>query len=238
MCFIYSKVFIFLSMQSTHVKLYRRLLIIFLACAVFLSGCISKTTTSAPFMNTTAKGALTGIVAGATMSTISGIPAPFAIAVGGVAGTIIGYDISKREQSYEILNKRLDNRYVNVFYLGQQITVVVSSDRLFYEGTARLHRSEYPTLSLIAEYIRQFRTEGLHVGAYTSKSKDPKRDVALTEQQAQSVVQFLWREGVNARMITGLGYGSTLPIANEDSINGQVANRRIEIQFQWIPKDA
>lgn len=146
--------------------------------------------------------------------------------------------LAKKEKGYEILNNRLDNRYVSIIYLGQQVTIVLASDRMFFEGTPRLRRSEHATLSLIAQFIRQFKTDGIHVGAYTSKSLDKRRDVALTEQQAKNIMQNLWKEGLGTTMISGLGYGSSMPIANDDSLNGQIANRRVEIQFQWIPKDA
>lgn len=203
-----------------------------------LSACMSKTSTSAPFLTTTTKSTATGAVAGAALTSVAGLPVAFGAAVGGVAGTIIGHDISKRELPFEILSKQLDHRYVRLITLGQQITFVVSADRLFYEGTPRLRRSEYATLSLIAKYIRQFKTEGVHVGAFTDKSGNPARDVALTEQQAQSVMHFLWKETVGTPILTGLGYGSSLPIANDRSIDGKLENRRVEIQFQWIDKTA
>lgn len=206
--------------------------------SILLTACVSKTSTSAPFLTTTTKGTIAGATAGAMVGSLGGIPGVFGAAVGGAAGTIIGHDISKRELPFEILNQQLDHRYVRLITLGQQITFVVSTDRLFYEGTPRLRRSEYATLSLIAKYIRQFKTEGVHVAAFTSRSGNPAREIALTEQQAQNVLHFLWKEKLGSPILTGMGYGSSLPIASDNSIDGRIENRRIEIQFQWIAKVA
>lgn len=204
---------------------------------IMLSSCISKTSTDAPFLTTTAKSSIVGATAGAMVGSLGGLPGAFGAAIGGAAGIIIGNDISKRELPFEILNQQLDHRYVRVITLGQQITFVIQADRLFYEGTPRLRRAEYPTLSLVAKFIRQFKTEGVHVAAFTNRTGNPAREVALTEQQARNILRFMWKEQLGSPIMTARGYGSSLPIASDDSVNGQLDNRRIEIQFQWIARN-
>jgi OOP family OmpA-OmpF porin len=50
----------------------------------------------------------------------------------------------------------------------------------------------------------------------------------LSERRAQAVADYLVRGGLPANRFTAAGYGSTQPIAGNDSDEGKAQNRRID----------
>src|SRR5450759_1683694 len=54
-------------------------------------------------------------------------------------------------------------------------------------------------------------------------------NLKLSQQRADSVVSYLVKEHhIDASRLTAVGYGDTRPIADNDTIEGQEANRRID----------
>ena len=59
-----------------------------------------------------------------------------------------------------------------------------------------------------------------------SKSKNQK----ISEQRAREVFEYLIKKGVQNKMYFK-GYGSILPIATNDTPEGQAKNRRVEFEI-------
>jgi outer membrane protein OmpA-like peptidoglycan-associated protein len=51
----------------------------------------------------------------------------------------------------------------------------------------------------------------------------------LSEHRAGSVRDYLVQEGVATNSVTAKGFGSTLPVASNDSSAGRQENRRVEL---------
>ena len=50
----------------------------------------------------------------------------------------------------------------------------------------------------------------------------------LSEKRAQAVVDYLVKAGLPPSRFTAVGYGSTQPVAGNDTDEGKAQNRRIE----------
>ena len=50
----------------------------------------------------------------------------------------------------------------------------------------------------------------------------------LSDRRAQAVADYLVRSGLPADRFTAVGYGSTQPVAANDTDEGKAQNRRIE----------
>ena len=120
--------------------------------------------------------------------------------------------------------------------MGRKLLFRLSSDRLFYEGTAHIRKREHVTLDLIAAYIRHFKakTGVVQVLAFTNHTGKDQMEIALTEQQAHNVVAYLSQDNVrDVPLITGLGCGNRLLISNDHTDQGKRDNRRLEITLDW-----
>ena len=70
----------------------------------------------------------------------------------------------------------------------------------------------------------------IEIGGHTDNVGDEEANRIISEQRAQSVVDWLTQRGISTGRLIAKGYGSTRPLAsNDDEANGRELNRRIEI---------
>jgi OOP family OmpA-OmpF porin len=53
--------------------------------------------------------------------------------------------------------------------------------------------------------------------------------MALSKRRAETVAKYLVTEGIHADRMTAVGFGTSDPIASNDTEDGRAKNRRIEI---------
>jgi outer membrane protein OmpA-like peptidoglycan-associated protein len=70
----------------------------------------------------------------------------------------------------------------------------------------------------------------IEVSGHTDVTGDPAQNFALSQRRANSVRLYLIERGVLDDRITAQGFGSTRPIAPNNTPAGQAANRRIEFR--------
>ena len=68
------------------------------------------------------------------------------------------------------------------------------------------------------------------ISGHTDNQGLAENNLVLSEKRAQSVVDYLVSNGIDAGRLEAKGYGETRPLAsNDDEINGRELNRRIEV---------
>jgi outer membrane protein OmpA-like peptidoglycan-associated protein/uncharacterized protein YidB (DUF937 family) len=67
----------------------------------------------------------------------------------------------------------------------------------------------------------------IEVGGHTDNTGDASANMVLSQQRAEAVRQVLVGFGVNPAMLTAKGYGSSQPVASNDTPEGRFQNRRI-----------
>jgi OOP family OmpA-OmpF porin len=71
-------------------------------------------------------------------------------------------------------------------------------------------------------------TVNIEVAGHTDADGDNASNQTLSEKRAQAVVDYLVKAGLPADRFTAVGYGSTQPLASNDTDEGKAQNRRIE----------
>lgn len=130
------------------------------------------------------------------------------------------------------LEQRLTQQGVQITSIGQDYLLSVPAHSLFGEQSPRLTRESYQQLNDIACYLRQFRTVGMNVAAFTSHYISSKREHALSLARAQNVANYLWSQGIESRLLFTQGMGSDKPITTTSHANDKSPNSRIEITFR------
>jgi outer membrane protein OmpA-like peptidoglycan-associated protein len=100
----------------------------------------------------------------------------------------------------------------------------------FVTGTARLRPESYVPLDSIATILQADTTLRIEVGAHTDKSGTPSQDQHLTNLQADAVRTYLVTKGVNFQQVQARGYGSATPLTPDNTPQGRLANRRVELR--------
>lgn len=120
----------------------------------------------------------------------------------------------------------------NVITVGQAYRVIFPAEKLFYYKTPRIMWSSYGKLNTVVDYLKQFRKVSIRVSAY-SKDKDWKKAKALSYARARAVVDYLWSQAVDARIIYTQSHGM---VCKSDKQCGGVSSfgdvhENIEISF-------
>jgi OOP family OmpA-OmpF porin len=71
-------------------------------------------------------------------------------------------------------------------------------------------------------------TTNIEVAGHTDADGEDAFNQALSEKRAQAVIDYLVKAGLPADRFTAVGYGSTQPVAGNDTDDGKAQNRRIE----------
>lgn len=133
------------------------------------------------------------------------------------------------------LQKRLEAYDVKIIRVGEDMKIVLSSDRLFKPWSANFKFDYLCVLDHLATYLWCFRKIDVKVAGFTDCYKNEDFNTRLSTLQAERVAKFLWAHNIDARLVHTRGYGPRHPIANQGTYYQRSRNRRIEITFRDIP---
>ena len=99
----------------------------------------------------------------------------------------------------------------------------------FASGSAQLPGSSYDFLNQAAIAIKAASPgTTIEIAGHTDNTGDAASNMQLSQQRADSVREYLVKQGVDPAVVIAKGYGDTRPIAPNDSEEGKFRNRRIE----------
>jgi outer membrane protein OmpA-like peptidoglycan-associated protein len=108
--------------------------------------------------------------------------------------------------------------------------VLVLRNITFRSNTATLLPVSNAELDKIAIAILATPNSRWEVGGYTDNRGVAARNQRLSQQRAQTVMQYLVSKNVPAASLTAVGYGSQRPAAPNTTVAGRAQNRRVEIK--------
>lgn len=207
--------------------------IVFLS--LLLSGC-SAFNFDYPMPSPKTQGAIIGAASGAAIGTLasgSGAGTVIGGVVGGALGSAVGDNIGR----HQTIQDQLVSHRINLIEVGDEIKIVIPVDDYYFSNSPRLNPHYYCVLCNVARYMRGIPKASVKVSAYTDNTESEERSLALTRAQARAMANYLWQQGIDARMIYPAGYGSNFPVAHNQLPKGRAQNRRIEITFWRISPD-
>jgi outer membrane protein OmpA-like peptidoglycan-associated protein len=77
--------------------------------------------------------------------------------------------------------------------------------------------------------------ERLEVQGHTDNLGSDEFNRVLSEQRAAAVAQWLIAHGTSAARLVSKGYGTSRPVASNDSEQGRTKNRRVEFRVLQRP---
>jgi OmpA-OmpF porin, OOP family len=98
----------------------------------------------------------------------------------------------------------------------------------FESGRATIDPDSAGLLDRLIETAMRCPTTNIEIAGHTDGDGEDAFNQALSEKRAQSVADYLVKAGLPANRFTATGYGSTQPVAGNDTDEGKAQNRRIE----------
>jgi OmpA-OmpF porin, OOP family len=111
----------------------------------------------------------------------------------------------------------------------QLLSDLLSKGKIGFEsGRATIDPDSIGLLDRLVEIALRCPTSNIEVAGHTDADGEDAANQALSERRAQAVVDYLVKAGLPATRFTAVGYGSTQPVAGNDTEEGKAQNRRIE----------
>lgn len=143
----------------------------------------------------------------------------------------------KRIAAYKALQDKfralVDTGKLQVVFRNGQMTLKLPSGILFPSGSDDLSKEGQTALGEVVKILMQFKDRRFMVAGHTDnqpiRTAEFKNNWFLSTARANSVVQFMIKQGFPAKNLAAAGYGEFDPVAKNDTDDNRELNRRIEI---------
>ena len=185
-------------------------------------------------MSKTAKGGLLGAGAGAAIGAGVGaliggkkgaaIGAIGGAAVGGTTGAVIGH---KMDQQAAELQRDMEG--VKVERVGEGIMLTMPAGILFESSKFDLTTGAQSEIDKLSKVLQKYPDTDILVTGHADASGVAQKNLVLSQDRAQSVIRYLGGTGVDPARMRSEGKGDLEPIADNATVEGRTANRRVEV---------
>jgi len=219
---------------------FRRLIVSSLAATALLttSACVTDPNTGERKVSRTAMGGVGGAVLGGLLGGVIGGKTGRIIGagIGGVAGGVVGYQMDKqiKELKEQTAGSGID---VTETDGGQAILVNLPDGVTFDVGSYTLRPEFRDTLDKIAGSMAQYPSSLIDVYGHTDSTGSDAYNQTLSENRARTVGNYLASKGVSPARLRTQGFGETMPVASNDTVEGRTRNRRVEIKIVPVTTD-
>ncbi|MCO5240990.1 MAG: OmpA family protein [Chitinophagaceae bacterium] len=119
----------------------------------------------------------------------------------------------------EEVKKRIDVAAKNVF---------------FATGSSKLLQKSFKSLNEVAKILNEDPNLKLDVEGHTDNTGKPDKNQILSEQRAQSVVDYLTtKAGIDPSRLVSAGFGQDQPVADNKTVAGRAQNRRVDLKLHY-----
>jgi outer membrane protein OmpA-like peptidoglycan-associated protein len=98
----------------------------------------------------------------------------------------------------------------------------------FQNGKTKILTTSYAQLNLFASMLKEKKDYNLFIKGYTDNVGSPESNLLLSKGRAESVKNYLIKQGLDEQNITAEGFGIENPIADNKTPEGRAQNRRVE----------
>lgn len=213
-----------------------------LLAALLFSACATNDLGDSRDMSNTQKGAIIGSVSGAALGAIvnhknRGKGALIGAVGGGLAGTGVGYYMDTQAKDLQKqLQAEIQRGEISVEKRASDNALLVSmtSTTGFDTNSSVLKPGYTPTLNKIARVLNQYGKTTVTVIGHTDSVGSNAANQTLSENRAQSVLDYFAGQNVNPLRLQAYGKGETEPRADNGTEAGRQLNRRVELWIQPV----
>ena len=155
------------------------------------------------------------------------------------AGVTVGALSDKTAAAVAVANDRATTELASLgsgFGVKDLLFALNDSVFNFASDSAEVPESMEPFLKTAAARLKQLKAgHVLEIAGYTDNTGDAALNLALSQKRAEAVREALIKYGADPDMLVAKGYGEADPIANNDTAEGRLKNRRIEYHVVKAP---
>ena len=145
--------------------------------------------------------------------------------LGGTTGAIIGNKMDKQKAELEAI----EGAQVESVNEGEAIKVTFESGILFATNSSTLNAPSRTSLDKFATSLQNNPDTEVRIYGHTDSSGSDAINNPLSQRRAESVYNYLLSKGVSGSRIESQGFGSSQPVADNNTAAGKSQNRRVEV---------
>lgn len=120
----------------------------------------------------------------------------------------------------------------NLYLVPIEVGEVVRLNNIFFEtAKSELKDESIPELNRVIKLLKENSAIKIELGGHTDNIGSAKSNQKLSQDRAQSVVDFLTKGGISKGRLGANGYGESSPIATNETEEGREWNRRVEFKI-------
>ncbi len=200
-------------------------------CIFLVAACAPQTQTQKGGMYGTAGGAAVGAILGQaigkdTEATLWG--AAIGAAIGGLGGAGVGRMMDNQERDMRAALAASEAAAVR--REGNLLAVTFKSDLTFDTNSAAVKPGFHTELDRVSNILVQYPQTLIRVEGHTDSTGSETYNMNLSQQRAEAVKNLLVQRGVAGSRLEVIGFGETMPVANNSAEAGRQKNRRVELK--------
>ena len=200
--------------------------VLMMTCLLMM-GCQNQVQGQYTLPNYYANGAAFGAPAGGLLPTFMhlGLTSGNAAAILAAGGVAIG----SRQDA-----RNLAKSGVKIFQVGDEVTIVMPSDKFFRSDSPTFRYESYPAMESLAKLLRDIRgTSDIMICGFDDNTAGDHYSHFISRVQAQSVMAYLWTHaGIPWIKMRVIAVGQDYPVATNLTVTGKAMNRHIEIRVR------
>lgn len=141
---------------------------------------------------------------------------------------------SKIREMFNDIERRFQPEQAIVLRHGDDILIRLVG-LSFASGRSEIEPKNFALLTTVRDAINIFPNYALHIQGYTDSYGGDNTNLELSQNRADAVRDYLLANmRIDSGDIDAVGYGETLPIANNETPEGRARNRRVDLVIEPI----
>lgn len=109
--------------------------------------------------------------------------------------------------------------------------IIQLKDIFFDSDKSELLPRSYVELNKLITLLHRYPTMIIRINGHTDILGGHDYNIGLSNRRSKAVVDYLIQHGIASHRVSNKGYGSTSPIADNETIEGRQLNRRVEFEI-------
>jgi outer membrane protein OmpA-like peptidoglycan-associated protein len=106
---------------------------------------------------------------------------------------------------------------------------IVLNNVYFEQSSFIMQKESYPELDKVVSMLKTNPLTKIEIGGHTDNIGDNRLNLALSENRAKVILNYLVSKGIDEDRLLYKGYGGSKPVAPNDTEDNKKKNRRVEI---------
>jgi OmpA-OmpF porin, OOP family len=109
---------------------------------------------------------------------------------------------------------------------------IITLENVYFDfGKAEVKSESYPELDKIVRLMFENPGIQIEISAHTDNVGSDDYNMKLSQSRAESVLNYLVANGIQENRLTAKGFGSSKPVADNNTEQGRQKNRRVEFKI-------